>query len=405
MPQQRLSLCLLLLASNVLAQEGDYFPPPDNEGGWRTLTEPSEIRKIAGIDVRRLDQAFEYAQRTSQHGGLLIVRRGWMVYERYYGKGSRDANPDMYSVTKAVTSIACGIMLHERNSEIPAGLEQKVFTSKYLPQALPLNDPRKGEIKLGQLLAMTAGITDSAAAGSGRTIGTMSSDFNALIAPLWSDPGAAYRYSTLSTHLASMILRNVTGMELEKYIEERMAKPMQWGRWGFARHYEEPPLSHTPGGVGIAMRSTDALRFGYLLLRNGRWRKLQVVPASYIELCSHASLYNPYTPFSLQFEVNADGHVSGAPRDAYFKSGGGGFAVYVVPSLDIIVYKMASVKFPDFPFDNYNPALTGLPQTYRYDGSRNDWKPHAFDQFHDGPIEGDTGVRRVLEMVLASVVE
>ena len=30
----------------------DYFPPPDREGGWRTLTSAASIRKLAGIDGR-----------------------------------------------------------------------------------------------------------------------------------------------------------------------------------------------------------------------------------------------------------------------------------------------------------------------------------------------------------------
>jgi hypothetical protein len=43
----------------------------------------------------------------------------------------------------------------------------------------------------------------------------------------------------------------------------------------------------------------------------------------------------------LMFEVNADGHVFGAPKDAYSKSGAGGSAIYVVPSLDLVLYKMS----------------------------------------------------------------
>jgi CubicO group peptidase (beta-lactamase class C family) len=403
---------LLLASQTVVAEHRIYYPVPDAAGGWRAISDPAKIRRLAGIDIRRLDQAFEYAQRTSQHGGLLVVRHGWLVYERYYGKGHREATPDMYSVTKAVTSVACGVMLRDKHDDVPDGLDQKIFSRKYLPEAFPLSDPRKAEIKLGQLLAMTAGLTDSPAAdaGSTRTRGPavfamMSSDVNALRGPLWTDPGAGYRYSTLSTHLASMVLRNVTGMELKDFIDERLAKPMQWGRWGFATRYEPGGLPHTPGGVGIAMHSTDALRFGYLLLHQGRWGKSQLVPREYVELCARPSPYNPYTPFSLQFEVNADGHVPGAPRDAFFKSGGGGFAVYVVPSLDLVIYKMASIIFSGYPVDNYNPELTGMPQTYKYDGSRDQWKPHPFDQFNDGPIEGDTGVRRILEMVIAAVVD
>ena len=51
----------------------------------------------------------------------------------------------------------------------------------------------------------------------------------------------------------------------------------------------------------------------------------------------------------------------------------------------------------------YDPAATGLPLTYIPDTARDGWKPHPFNQFVDGPVEGDLGVRRTLEMALASV--
>ena len=137
---------------------GDYFPPPDREGGWRTLASAASIRKLAGIDTGRLDQAFQFIQETSQHGGLVVVRHGYLVYEKYFGKGNREAHPDMASIGKAFTSISCGILLEEKRDQIPEGLETKVFTEKYLPEAFPLSDPAKADIKLGQLLSMTSGM-------------------------------------------------------------------------------------------------------------------------------------------------------------------------------------------------------------------------------------------------------
>jgi len=40
-----------------------------------------------------------------------VVRRGWLVYERYFGKGHREAIPNLASCGKSVTSIALGILL------------------------------------------------------------------------------------------------------------------------------------------------------------------------------------------------------------------------------------------------------------------------------------------------------
>src|SRR5216117_2952892 len=100
MPRRSLFLMLALCAP-VCAQ--DYFPPPDSGGGWRSLNSAAQVRKTAGMDLQRLDWAFDYAARSSQHGGLLVARHGYLVYEKYYGKGDREALPAMASVGKAYT--------------------------------------------------------------------------------------------------------------------------------------------------------------------------------------------------------------------------------------------------------------------------------------------------------------
>lgn len=392
------------------AQKDNYLPRPDKDGGWRVLADSTQIRKLAGMDLSRLDQAFEFEKETSQHGGLVVVRHGYLVYEKYFGKGNREAHPDMASIGKAFTSISCGIMLKEKRDEIPDGLETKVFTEKYLPEAFPLSDPSKADVKLGQLLSMSAGIH-----GEGgnpgivhgvnqklepvpRPAGPQDQDTSALRAAMWTKPGEGYSYSSASPHVASIVLRHLTGMEMQQYIQEKLAGPMGFGSWGYALHRGGTTLAHTPGGGSIALRATDAVRFTYLLLHGGKWGGQQLVPADYVAMCGKPSPYNPHSPMGLMFEVNADGHVFGAPRDAYFKSGAGGSGIYVVPSLDLVLYKMAGSDA------QFNPELTGLPLTYEVDHSRDNWKPLPHDQFHDGPIGGDDGVRRLLEMVVGSVI-
>jgi CubicO group peptidase (beta-lactamase class C family) len=416
-------------SGRAATQSKSYYPPSDVKGGWRTLENASEVRRVAGIDTARLDQAFQYTQTTSQHGGLLVVRKGYLVYEKYFGKGNREANPNMYSIGKMFTSAACGIMLSENRRQIPDGLAQKVFTEEYLPEAFPLDDPKMSGIRLGNLLTMTSGIQAARVAPKGTPPPAPGTHQTGLVhgenvdlpywmppdAPteqdasavhgikMWTSPGKGYLYGR-DPHIASMVLRRIVGMELQAYIDRKLAEPMEWGRWGYAIHRADgETLPHTPGEGGIALHATDALRFGYLLLQNGAWQGEQLVPAEYVAACQQPSAFNPHCPFSLQFEVNHDRHVAGAPPDTFFKSGAGGFGLYVIPSLDMVIYKMSSLS--NGAQDAYDPAATGLPQTYHYDGSRDHWKPHPFNQFVDGPVEGDTGVRRTLEMTVAAVMD
>lgn len=404
---------LIALAIHVsfclTAAGSDYFPPPDADGGWRTLTTAEEVRRVAGVNLSKLEQTFDYIQQSTKNGGLLVARHGWLVYEDYFGRGHREQNPNTASVGKSFTSIAVGILIDERPELFPEGLDQKVFTPAcFPPEAFPLSDPDRSEIKLGQLLSMAAGIRGNnpgivqgkevlldppgpdgwLAMVDAMALGKMPGERNAIT--LWTKPGGGYSYATSSIHLASIMLRHVTGMELEQYVDEKLARPMGWGRWAFG--YRRPEITHTPGGGGIAPRATDMLRFTYLLLREGRWGDRQLVPSDYVRHCGRQSPYNPHFPYSLQFNVNTGGHVSGAPRDAFWKTGSGGHAIYVVPSLDLVIYKLGGRD------GQYDPAQTGLEplpaSVHRYDGSREGWKE---------TVDAATAARRTLEMVVAAV--
>ena len=367
------------------AVERDYFPPPDKQGGWRALTAKDKIRRIGGMEPDKLDATFEYAKTSSQHGGLVVVRHGWIVYENYFGRGNREAAPESRSCGKCISSICTGMAIQEKRAMIPGGLETKIMTAKYLPpDFLPLDDPRKAEIKLGHILCMSSGLRGNSPGyvnGKPVTIdppdpthALQITDEGArmvLQTSLWCDPGGGYSYCSPGTQFLSILVRRLMGMELGEYFRRRIAEPSGWGEWDWAMY--RPKLTagidsngrllHTPAAGSICLKAADALRFMYLLLHEGRWGNQQLVPAEYIRIASKRIKYNTHYPYSLQFNVNGDGHMQ-APRDAYYKSGAGGFSWYVVPSLDLIAYKIAGVDA------DYDPSISRLPVRYKYDGSR-----------------------------------
>jgi hypothetical protein len=159
-----------------------------------------------------------------------VAQHGWLVYEKYFGRGQREATPNTASCGKSFTSIAMGILLHERPDLFPNGFDQKVYNERYLPkEAFPLTDPAKADIKLGHLLAMTAGIRgNNPGYLQGRKVelnpagpdgwpacvdtmafGRQEGERNAIT--LWTKPGKGYSYATFSIHLVSVVLRHLTG--------------------------------------------------------------------------------------------------------------------------------------------------------------------------------------------------
>jgi CubicO group peptidase (beta-lactamase class C family) len=374
-----------------------YYPAPDAQEGWRALSGEDAVRTKACMELSRLDQAFEFVKGTTKNGGLLVVRNGWLVYERYFGQAHRESLCNTASCGKPFTSIAVGILMAEHPELFPDGLDQQIFTRQYFPPDMfPLSDPRKSKIRLGQLLSFTAGIrgnnpcyvhgeevtiepagpdgwqsmVDEIATGH-RDYGKPKHRISA--ATLWCEPGEGYSYASSSIHLASIMLRTVARQELQTYLDQKLAKPMGWGRWTYG-YKSARDVTHTPGAGGIALRPTDMLRFGYLLLREGKWNDQQLVPAEFVRHCSRVSPYNPHYPYSLQFDVNSQGGITQLPRDAFWKLGSGGHCLCVVPSASLVLWKLGGRDSQYGSEDLGTSAAAGQPPVQ---DDRSNWGPSA----------------------------
>lgn len=414
MKSRNLIVGLILFTYNLFSCAQIYYPLPDSKGGWRTLVDSSEIIEKTDIDIRKLDDAFEYVKGSTKNGGLLVLRNGWLVYERYFGKGHHKATPNLASCGKPFTSVAVGILIEQHPELFPERLDQEIFNPRYLPlDAFPLSDPMMERIKLGQLLSFSAGIRGNNPVyvnNKPQTINPAGPDgwyanvdefalgkedvvigeapFSAKT--LWCKPGEGYSYATASIHIASIMLRHISGMELQEYLNKYLANELDWSHWSFA-YRNQPLLKHTPGGGGIALRSTDMLRFGYLMLNKGKWNGKQVIPKWYVKHCSQISPYNAHFPFSLQFNVNSKDYWPELPRDAYWKSGSGNHCIYIVPSLKLIVWKLGG---RDDQYARENTGATIDSNTLTTD-NRKGWKP-AVDQ--------EEAIIKTLKMVIDAII-
>src|SRR5205807_2091553 len=149
------------LSANADDIASNYFPPPESRGGWPSLLpekgDPdtdgkAQIRKTAGIDWDKLAEAWKYNASREGASGLLVIRHGSVVGE-WYKDCDRDSTFNIYSCSKSYTSLAFGLLLADSEAgKLPGGkklmLDTRVLTKEWLPEALPLSDPRKADITL-----------------------------------------------------------------------------------------------------------------------------------------------------------------------------------------------------------------------------------------------------------------
>jgi CubicO group peptidase (beta-lactamase class C family) len=345
--------------------DATYFPPPESRGGWRTALSPAEARERAGIDIVRLEAAWQLAAGLHDDSALLVARHGWLCFERYQGVLSPSFNRDMHSCGKAFTSTACGVLIDERPDLFLHRLDQPVYNATYLPpEHEPLHDERKRAIVLGQLLSHTAGLR-------GNNGDTFTMDGPCEIHPvgpdgsfpehvafghavwmhngtpttaetLWCAPGAGYSYASAGPLTVGAMIRHLTGKEVADYMGEHVFGPIGWEDWQWDLNPPEPDGErHTKAQGGIRPRPRDALRFGYLHLRRGLWAGRRLVPEWYAEALRRPSPYNPYpVDYGLQVRLNARGTAPNAPADAYGPTGFADNYIIIVPSLDLVAARI-----------------------------------------------------------------
>ncbi|MBZ0255134.1 beta-lactamase family protein [bacterium] len=362
-----MQFCLI----DVSAQEnGAYFPPPESKGGWRKLTDPDDIKKLAGMDPVKLDELKEWLfQSDNRPFAAVVIRNGYIVLEVERGNSSITDSRRVASVSKAV----CATVLAIASERSQKGLTPRKMTFDdlafdYIPWAKPLSDPRKAKITIKQLLNHTSGICPEAVGapndGSWEYILGLSGDERT--AKLAFDPGTGCGYSTHALDHASLVCETVTGKPYDQFAIEALFKPIGIEHWWFQYYKGGEKIGRHPSH-GLGMPARDLARIAYCMLQDGRWSDQQVVPKWFVEETGHPTSdvktpemrwkLNPQT-FSLGWELPArltgeDGRSGeGIPMDARGKPGSGGQYIAFVPSLNLVITRQTG-QSGNWEFEEY----------------------------------------------------
>jgi CubicO group peptidase (beta-lactamase class C family) len=101
---------------------------------------------------------------------------------------------------------------------------------------------------------------------------------------------------------------------------------------------------HTNAHSGIHITARDLARFGYLMLRRGRWGSRQIVPKWWMDLCTKPS-QSLNRHYGYTWWVNNEKGTrwdSSVPPDAFSLSGYRCNRCYIVPSLDLVAVRVGS---------------------------------------------------------------
>jgi len=316
--------------------------PPYIEQFPFTIASP-ESQNFDASRLNELDSKISSGIYSEIHS-LLIIRNGSLVFEKYYKGYSREMPHNLFSVTKSVTSLLVGVALYEGKIK---SLDDKIVDLLSEQNPILNLDDRKKAITIKNLLTMTSGIkwmefNDSYSNPTSDLFGlSLAQDWIKFMIdkPMAADPGTTFNYNSGNTTLISGILKNALGKETALYGDEKLFEPLNIRNY----QWEKGANGITNTGWGLIMRSIDMAIIGDLVLHQGLYKGIRLIPEEWI---------NESTQKQISVDTGSD-YAMGWWRlgdswsallnnkDIYYASGFAGQYIIVIPHLNIIIVSTA----------------------------------------------------------------
>jgi CubicO group peptidase (beta-lactamase class C family) len=361
---------------------------------------PEEVGFIASR-LKRLSDRIEEGVKNNELPGavVLIARNGKLVMFDSFGFRDKDAKVAMTndtifriaSMTKPIVSVAAIMLMEEGkltladpvSRYIPAFADTKVAVEKKNGDGTVeyVQEPQTRAMTVQDLLRHTSGLTYGAVGANKFKQSYLDmkvndrSQTNAEMAEklaklsLVYQPGTTWEYS-MSTDVLGRVVEVASGMPLDKFIEERITKPLKMGDTGFevsadkkargARPMKEGPKNEVPsvpdvtekftwrsGGGGMVSTAADYARFLQMFANGGQLDGVRLISRKSIDLMTADALppdvkmgadmwrFEALEPsgrmgqgFGLGFAVRTDqgrSPLPGSPGDYYW---GGAYGTY-----------------------------------------------------------------------------
>jgi CubicO group peptidase (beta-lactamase class C family) len=357
-----LSMVGLAQRAPAPATSTPYYP---DRFAWRTAT-PAQ----AGLNAEQLDAAIKHAIASENPGNKdlavdlatsfgrepfdtpigpvaprgalsgIVVRNGTIVAE--WGDTSR---VDMtFSVTKSFLSTVVGLLWQK-------GLIRDVTdpVRGYMPTPELFDGPHNSKITWEHLLRQTSdwqGTLWGKPDWADRPEGQSPADWpNRKL----SEPGTRYKYNDVRVNLLALAALHVARRPLPEILRDEIMEPIgassTWRWHGYENSWIDldgrKVQSMTGGGHwggGMFISARDMARFGYLFLRNGRWKDRELVTRKWIDMARSPGPANQGYGYMNWFLNSAPKPAfPSAPASAVTFQGNGSNIIYIDWENDLVV--------------------------------------------------------------------
>ena len=284
--------------------------------------------------------------------GIVILHRGRIVYEKYFGGLTAGGKHAAMSVTKSFTGTLAAILVAQGK------LDPSKMVTDYVPE---LKDSTFGDATVRQVMDMTTALQFSedyadpdaeiwqySSAGNPLPKGKDYSGPQGYLQGLQAikkngEHGEAFGYKTPNADALGFIVARASGKSVAQLLSELI-----WSRIGMEQdaYYQVDGMGIPFAGGGLSLGLRDMARFGDLVRNEGRWRGAQIFPVAATKdiakggsLAAFAKSGHDELPGWSYGDMwwntmNADG--------AYAARGVYGQTIYIDPKAEMVLVRFAS---------------------------------------------------------------
>lgn len=330
MMKKSIFLCLLFIlmltvsaaAQAETAKEESFRYPGAT---WMKYAEPEE----AGWSSQMLEVVEDYCDMIDT-AAVLVIYKGAVVF--HWGDIERKFM--CHSVRKSFLNSIFGIHVYEGSIDL-----NKTIEELGIDDVPPLTQEEK-QARVIHLLKSRSGVYHEAAYESVSMKASRPERGSHA-------PDTFYYYNNWDFNTLGTIFNQETGKDLFEEFRDRIAVPLQMEDFIMEEdtyyHYELQYSIHP--AYPFTMSARDMARFGYLYLRNGKWKDQQIIPTEWItESAFPYSVLNSMFGYGYLWWVLV--HPDFQHLEIYFASGYRGHKIFVVPGADLVMVHRVNTYYP-----------------------------------------------------------
>lgn len=221
--------------------------------------------------------------------GILILHKGKIVYEKYFGELKPDGLHAAMSVSKTLTGTLGALLVEEGT------LDENKTGADYIPE---LKGSAFGNATIRQILDMTTGLLYSedysnpqaeiwAFSAAGNPFSKPDSPNSASnyyeylkTVQQQGEHGNIFAYKTINTDVLGWIISRVTRKGIPELLSERIWKPLGTHIDGYYQ-IDGAGIAFAGGGFSANMR--DMAMFGEMIRKMGKFNNQQILPVNLIK--------------------------------------------------------------------------------------------------------------------------